>query len=158
VEAAEDLSQLTTHDGRRLRFYDDLLRGKAVVIQFLYTECAGICPGTIAGLVRVQEMLGDRVGRDVFFYSITLDPEHDTVEVLRRYVEENGIRPGWLLVTGKADEIDVLRRKFGLYDRDPAIDADRSQHAGLLVYGNEPTGHWGFVPALATRRDRSPAR
>jgi protein SCO1/2 len=98
--------------------------------------------------VEVQELLADRVGDDVFFYSISLDPGNDTPEVLKRYADGFGVKPGWLFLTGDSDEITALRRKFGLYDPDPLIDADKSQHAGLLVYGNERIGRWGAMPSL----------
>ncbi|HKB15085.1 MAG TPA: SCO family protein, partial [Planctomycetota bacterium] len=85
---------LTTHEGRSVRFYDDLVRGRVVLIYFMFTSCRGICPGTTANVRRVQEALGDRVGRDVFFYAITLDPEVDTPEVLRGYAEAVGAGRG----------------------------------------------------------------
>ena len=96
--------------------------------------------------MRVQELLGDRVGRDVHFYSITLDSEFDTPEVLAQYAEDYGAGPGWTFLTGDADEIDHLRHKLGAYDPDPVIDADKTQHAGILVFGNEPKGRWCGLP------------
>ena len=71
---------LTTHEGKKVRFYDDLIKDKIVLINFMYVKCEGICPGTTANLLKVQKMLGDRVGRDIFMYSITLKPEEDTPE------------------------------------------------------------------------------
>jgi len=98
--------------------------------------------------VEVQELLGDRAGADVFFYSISLDPGHDTPDVLKRYAAGFGVKPGWSFLTGDFDEIDALRRKLGLYHPDPVIDADKAEHAGLLVYGNERLGRWGAIPSL----------
>jgi len=103
---------------------------------------------TTANLVQVQNALGERLGREVFIYSITLDPQTDTPEVLKQYAEGYGAKPGWYFLTGQDEEIQVLRRKLGIYDRDPVIDADKTQHIGLIVYGNEATGKWGAVPAL----------
>ncbi len=103
---------------------------------------------TTANLVQVQNALGERLGREVFIYSITLDPQTDTPEVLKQYAEGYGAKPGWYFLTGQDEEIQVLRRKLGIYDRDPVIDADKTQHVGLIVYGNEATGKWGAVPAL----------
>jgi protein SCO1/2 len=82
-------------------------------------------------------------------HSVSLDPKVDTPEVLARYAEAIGARPGWTFLTGEPEDIERLRRSVGLYDLDPALDADRTRHAGILVYGNEPTGAWGAVPALA---------
>src|SRR5438128_5940108 len=91
-----------THDGRKVRFYDDLIKGKRVVINVFLIECTdGTCPLTTANLVRVQQALGSRVGRDIFMYSITLAPEHDTPPVLRAYAEQFDIKPGWTFLTGQ---------------------------------------------------------
>src|SRR5712691_5291934 len=121
---------------------------QVVLINFLYVTCGDICPLTTANLVQVQNALGERLGREVFMYSITLDPQTDTPEVLKQYAEGYGAKRGWYFLTGQDEDIQMLRRKLGLYDRDPGIDADRTQHVGLVVYGNEATGRWGAVPAL----------
>ncbi len=83
---------LRTHEDKSVLFYDDLIAGKFVVINFMYTGCGDICPGMTANLVEVQRLLGDRVGRDIFLYSITLQPELDTPEILRGYAETFGVR------------------------------------------------------------------
>src|SRR5712664_1293479 len=86
---------LTTQDGTVVHFYDDLLKGNAVVINLIYTRCSASCPLETAKLVQVQRLLGDRVGRDVFLYSISIDPKHDTPEVLKAYAERFHLGPGW---------------------------------------------------------------
>ncbi|TMA55240.1 MAG: SCO family protein, partial [Deltaproteobacteria bacterium] len=83
--------ELVTHRGRTVRFYEDLVKDKKVVINFVYTRCQGICVPVTANLVRVQKLLGDRVGRDIFFYSITLKPEEDTPEALEKYAALHGV-------------------------------------------------------------------
>lgn len=140
--------ELITHEGNHVRFYDDLVRDSVVLINFMFTTCEGICPGTTGRLVEVQRMLGDRVGRDISMLSITLDPEVDSPEVLSRYASQYRVRPGWLFLTGDFEEIENLRRKLGVYDPDPIVDADKNSHAGLLPYGNERTGTWAAVPAF----------
>ena len=97
--------------------------------------------------MEVQRALGERVGRDVHIYSITLDPEVDTPEVLARYAESYGVGPGWTFFTGELDELNALRHKLGAYDPDPIVDADKTQHSGILVFGNEPKGRWCGLPA-----------
>jgi protein SCO1/2 len=139
---------LVTHDGRRVRFYDDLVRGRVVTINFMFATCQGACPATTAHLVEVQRRLGERVGRDVTMLSITLDAERDTPDVLRRYAETYHVGPGWYFLTGDHDDIERLRRSLGVYDLDPVIDADRTQHAGTVLIGNEPAGRWSTMPAL----------
>ncbi len=140
--------QLVTQDNETVRFYDDVVKGHSAVIHFMFTECKGNCTGITENLAQVQQVLGDRVGRDIVMVSISLDPEVDRPEVLRAYADRLGAKPGWLFLTGQKSDIEVLRRKLGVYDRDPVIDADKTQHAGLVVYGNEKTGRWGAMPAL----------
>ncbi|NJD61778.1 MAG: SCO family protein [Deltaproteobacteria bacterium] len=143
---------LKTHQGRDVRFYDDLVRGKTVLINFFYTNCVGeaLCPTTTANLVKVQELLGKRVGRDVFLYSISLDPGHDTPKVLNRYAKGFGVKPGWLFLTGAAEDIESLRRSVGFVDPDPVRDRDRSQHIGMVRYGIEPLERWASCPCLSS--------
>jgi protein SCO1/2 len=140
---------LTTHEGRVVRFYDDLVRGKVVAINFMFTSCQIACPLTTLSLLQVQKALGQRAGRDITFLSISLDPAHDTPEVLRAFARAQGVGPGWYFLTGVPRDVEQLRRKLGVYDLDPVVDADRSQHAGLLVLGNEPRGRWKAISALS---------
>src|SRR5574341_1952006 len=112
---------LTTHEGKEVRFYDDLIKGRTVLLNFFYTHCVGenLCPMATANLVKVQKLLGKQVGRDVFMYSITLDPEHDTPKVLRKYARGFGVKPGWLFLTGQREDIEALRRSLGYVEPDP---------------------------------------
>jgi len=140
--------ELVTHEGRHVRFYDDLVKGKVVAINFMFATCRNACPESTQHLVEVQHALGDRMGRDVTFLSISLDAERDTPEVLRGYAEAHGAGPGWYFLTGKHDDIELLRHKLGAYELDPVIDADRTQHTGLVILGNEPAGRWKAITAL----------
>jgi protein SCO1/2 len=100
-------------------------------------------------LVEVQRLLGDRVGRDIFMYSLSLQPEYDTPAVLRDYAEGFGVGPGWLFLTGAPGDVETLRRRLGFTDPDPVLDADPEQHIGVLKYGIEPLDRWGGCPALS---------
>ena len=140
---------LRTHEDKRVHFYDDLIKGKIVVINMMYAQCEGICPAMTANLVRVQRALGDRVGRDIRMYSLTLQPELDTPGALKSYAEMHGVGPGWLFLTGKRREMEILRRKLGFFDPDPAVDRDKSQHAGFVRFGNEALDRWAACPALS---------
>ncbi len=141
-------AELRSHDGQTLRFYDDLLRGKIVLINFMYTNCGDICPGMTQNLADVQKLLGDRVGRDIFMYSFTLQPEHDTPERLKEYAETFDVKPGWLFLTGAPADIELLRRRLGFADSDPVEDADLEQHIGIVRIGNEPLNRWIMAAAL----------
>lgn len=139
---------LTTHEGKKVRFYDDLMKDKIVILNFMYAKCEGICPGTTANLVKLQKLLGDRVGKDIFMYSITLKPEQDTPEVLGRYAKAYKTKPGWLFLTGDPGDVELLRQSLGFIDRDPARDANKSNHIGMLRYGNEPLMLWAGCPGM----------
>ena len=140
---------LKTHHGKTVRFYEDLVKDRTVVINFMYISCAdGTCPVTTYNLKMVQDLLKDRVGRDVFMYSISLDPARDSVEMLRNYAEVHGTGPGWLFLRAERRELDTLRRSLGFYDRDPALDAQMSNHAATLRIGHEPSMSWTKVSGL----------
>ena len=141
--------ELTAHTGRRVRFYDDLVKDKKVIINFMYANCEGICVPVTMNLVRVQKLLGDRIGRDIFMYSITLKPAEDSWQDLRAYAEEHGVGPGWLFLTGAPYDIDHLRRALGFAYSDPVEDADVSNHIGMLRYGVEALTRWAACPGMA---------
>lgn len=132
--------ELITQDGKTVHFYDDLIKGKSVVLDMIYTHCVDSCPLETARLVQVQHMLGDKVGKDIFFYSITIDPKRDTPKVLKQYAETYHAGPGWTFLTGKKDDIDLIARKLGLYSEpDPN---NRDGHTPGVLIGNEPTHQW----------------
>jgi protein SCO1 len=138
-----------THDGKSLRFYDDLVQGKVVVFNMMYTVCTGICPGNTANLRAVQDALGTRLGKDIFMVSMTLQPQFDTPRALRDYVKRYEIGPGWTFITGKPAEMEVIRRRMGFYNSDPNQDADLANHTGMVRVGNEKLDRWFMMPALA---------
>ncbi|MFI3184704.1 MAG: SCO family protein [Methylococcaceae bacterium] len=139
---------LITHEGKVLRFYDDLIKNKTVMINFTYTDCTGICPGMTANLKRVYKEFGERMGKDMFMYSITLKPEHDTPAVLKAYAEMHKIQPGWSFLTGTPANIELLREHLGFKFSDPSLDKDKSQHLGVVKFGIESLERWGMAPAL----------
>jgi protein SCO1 len=142
---------LETHEGSKVRFYDDVIKGdKRIIINMMYTICTNICPPNTANLMQVQEMLGDRVGRDIFMYSLTLQPELDTPAALQAYVKHYGIKPGWTFLTGKRSDIEIIRRKLGFFDRDAERDADLSEHTGMVRMGREAFDRWSMMPGLLT--------
>jgi len=130
---------LTTHDGESVHFFDDVIKDKIVVINFIYTKCPDTCPLETAQLVRVQDIMGDRVGKDVFFYSISIDPEYDTPEVLREYRKR--FKANWTFLTGKESDIIQIRRKLGLYIEE-IQDEESNNHNVNMIIGNQATGRW----------------
>jgi len=131
-------TELVTHDGETVRFFDDLVKDKVVAINFIYTSCPDVCPLETAQLTQVQRILGDRLGKDVFFYSISIDPEIDTPEVLHEYRARFGAN--WTFLTGDEDEIVELRRKLGLYVEE--IQDGSNNHNVNMIIGNQATGRW----------------
>jgi protein SCO1/2 len=141
---------LTNQDGKTLRFYDDVLKDKIVAIDLIYTNCVDKCPLETAMLVQVKKMLGDHFGKDIFFYSISIDPKRDTPEALKAYAEKFHTGPGWQFLTGKEADIELISRKLGLYSYpDPA---DRDGHTPTLMIGNVATGQWAKHSALDNPR------
>lgn len=140
---------LVTHEGKHVRFYDDLVKNKIVALNFFFAKCDEICPTVIANLAKVQKLLGDQVGRKVFMYSFTLKPEEDTVDVIKHYREMFGAGPGWTFLTGKPEDIEKLRKGIGFTYPEPAIDKDKTQHIGNVRYGNEPLMLWAACPGMA---------
>lgn len=142
--------ELITQNGEKVRFYDDLIKGKVVAIDLIYTTCKYSCPLQTARLVQLQKLLGDRMGKDIFFYSITIEPEHDTPDVLKEYAEKYHVGPGWLFLTGREADIKLISRKLGL-DSLPRGD-DPDGHTPTLLVGNEATGLWMRNSALDNTR------
>lgn len=129
-----------TQNGASVRFYDDLLKGKSVAVNVMYTSCKDECPLETARLVQVQKILGERMGKDIFFYSISIDPKRDKPEALKAYAEKFGVGPGWLFLTGKEEDIKLVTQKLGLSRRNDS--ASKDGHTASLMVGNEPTGQW----------------
>jgi cytochrome oxidase Cu insertion factor (SCO1/SenC/PrrC family) len=134
---------LLTQENKQVHFYDDLLKGKVVLINFLFTTCKGVCSPMTANLAKVQRYLGERVGRNINMISISVDPETDTTEVLKRYAETFKAQPGWYFLTGKKENVDWVLHKLGGYVE------NKAEHSSVLLIGNEATGEWMKMPAMA---------
>ncbi len=144
---------LTTQDGKTVRFYDDLLKGKSVAINVIFTTCTDVCPLETANLVQLTKLLGDRVGKDIHFYSISIDPKRDTPPVLKAYAEKFGAGgPGWLFLTGKPDDIKLITKKLGLIRARDNPTSRESHHASYLMLGIEPSGLWTRKHAVSNPR------
>lgn len=127
---------VVNQDGQALRFYDDLIKDKIVVVMFIYTSCTDICPLTTARMTQIEDKLGAVVGRDIFIVSMTVDPENDTPEKLKAYSKAFGTGPGWTFVTGKPEDIRAINYRLG--ERSKVL----SEHRNEIVLGNDVTGEW----------------
>jgi len=142
---------LISHTGEKVRLYDDLIRDKIILLNFMLVECTeGICPTATANLRKVQDLLGERMGRDIFFYSVTLQPKKDTPAILKEYADNFDIKPGWKFLTGKPADIDKLRRAQGMADWDPIRDKDVANHTAMGRYGDDRLDRWGSVGLRST--------
>jgi protein SCO1/2 len=134
--------------GEPVRFYTDLVKDKVVLLNLMYTTCPKICPANTAQLARIHDHLAPWIGRDITMVSLSIDPDVDTPERLKRYWQVFGSRPGWRFLTGDYDEIERLRRQLGVYDLDPVIDADKTSHSGIVTFGNDRTNRWSALPVM----------
>ena len=123
---------LTTQDGGRLSLAD--LRGKVVVITFIFASCKDSCPLLTHKLATLQSRLGRDFGPDAFFVSITVDPERDTPEALKRHASAHGSRlVGWAFLTGTPVEIRDVARRYGIaYGKTPGGDVDHTFLTSLV--------------------------
>jgi protein SCO1 len=136
--------ELLDQNGRKLKFYSDVLKGKTVVINALFTTCTGVCPPISRTFERMQQALGERIGKDVFLVSITVDPETDTPAKLKEYARRFHAGPGWSFLTGKKENVDQALYKLGQYVE------EKTQHTSILIVGNEATGLWKKAFGLAS--------
>ena len=134
---------LTNQDGKQLRLYSDILKGNVVIINSFYSTCSSVCRVTIPVFKQLQDELGERVGKDVRLISITVDPESDTPEVLRKYAAGVGAKPGWVFLTGDKQTVDQVLYSLGLYAE------AKENHSNVFIIGNEPTGLWKKVLGVA---------
>ena len=152
---------LIDHHGQIVKFRTDLVRDKICCIVFFYTNCEGTCPGTLQQVKRLRRDLANEFRADELqFVAITLDPELDTPDRLRDYVEQLGVSDSngladWSFCTGDLADIEQIRRSLGLYEIDPELDADPSQHAALITFGNDRTDRWTALPSGITFNDLS---
>jgi protein SCO1/2 len=139
--------ELIDQDGKPRRFYSDLLKGKTVVVNAFFTTCTSVCPPMTRNLEKVQEALGERFGRDVFFISISVDPEMDTPARLKDYAAKFHAKPGWMFLTGKKENVDWALYKLGQYVE------DKNDHTTGIIIGNEATGLWKKALGIAPPAD-----
>ena len=143
-------TRLTDQDGRELRLYSDLIQGKVVVIDVMFTACTGACPIMSSTFAKIQDRLGERLGKDVHLLSISVDPVNDTPARLKEFAARFKARPGWFFLTGSKENVDAALRKLGQYVE------TREAHQNLFLIGNDRTGLWKKAFGLAKPEDIFP--
>jgi cytochrome oxidase Cu insertion factor (SCO1/SenC/PrrC family) len=148
AESGKSLSipdvEVLDQDGHVRHFYSDLVKGKTVAVNFIFTNCTTICPPLGATFARVQRELGEKAGKDVYFISISVDPLTDTPERLKAWGAKFKAGPGWTFVTGNREEIDRLLRALG------ASAARREDHTPSVIIGNDERDVWTRTYGLAS--------
>jgi cytochrome oxidase Cu insertion factor (SCO1/SenC/PrrC family) len=129
--------------GRKLSFFSDLVKGRTVVISFIFTTCTTICPPLTAGLCKVQQELMSTGDHRIQLISITVDPVTDVPERLNSFAQKFGAKPGWTFVTGNKQDIDRLLKALGAYASEPTA------HSPMILIGNEPAQFWTRTYGLA---------
>lgn len=133
--------ELIDQDGERLRFYDDVLKDKVVVISFIFTNCEGACPLMTRNLTTIRDMLGGEVGKSIHFVTLSLDPVRDTPAAMKEFAQTHRAdEDGWLFLTGNPDNVNLVVSRLGQYTDN--LEA----HTTLLLAANVRTAHWTKIP------------
>ena len=135
--------ELINQDGQKLKFYSDLLQGKVVIINSFFATCQASCLPLNRNLEKVQEALGERLGKDVYILSISVDPTVDTPTNLNAYAKKLHAKPGWYFLTGTKENVDLALKKIGQFV------PDKQDHLNIFTIGNERTGLWKKAFGLA---------
>ena len=139
--------ELVNQSGQTMRLYSDVLRGKTVVINSFFATCTGSCPVMGRGLAAIQSRFSDRLGKDLWIVSISVDPETDTPARLQEYASRMHAQRGWLFLTGSKSNVDQALTKLGQYV------AQKSDHQNIMIIGNERTGLWKKAFGMARPDD-----
>jgi len=144
---------LRTQDNKEVKFYDDLIKGKQCVVNLMYAECHGACPLVTTVLKRTYRDLKDRMGKDIFFYSISVKPQDDTPAALKHYAQmRNADLPGWYFLTG--DQYDIETIRYRLFNMGHiGVDTDFAMHSGTFRIINDATNYWGHAGAFASQEN-----
>lgn len=133
-------TELLTQDAKRVRFYSDAMQGRTVLINVVYTNCKDACPLITQKLIRVRALLGESFGREVFFLTLTSDPERDSPAMLKRFAGAQGADvPGWSWLTGPKAGIETVLKRLGQFSKTV------EEHSTLLIAGNVPAKRWSKI-------------
>jgi protein SCO1 len=143
VELSVPDVQVVNQSGEHVRFNSDVVKGRVAVITSFLTNCSAFCPITQEKLAQLAKLLGDKMGRQVVFISISVDPENDTPEHMKAWGEKFHVGTGWSLVSGKKEDVDALLKSLGLYVAIP------QRHQSALLIGSQKSG-WSRVSSWST--------
>ncbi|MGE5322852.1 MAG: SCO family protein [Actinomycetota bacterium] len=125
--------EVVNQAGENVRFNSGVVRDRVAVITSFFTSCTAFCPLTQERLARLAKLLHDRMGKDVVFVSVSVDPANDTPAALKAWGEKRRIGPGWTLVGGQTENVESLLKSLGLF-------VDLQRHQSMLIIGNQKQG------------------
>jgi protein SCO1/2 len=132
--------EVVDQNGKRLRFYSDVLKGRVVLINFIFTNCPDACPMVTHKLMQVRELMVPAIKDDVWFVSISVDPERDTPQAMKAFLTKQGVDESrWLFLTGEKKNLEFIVKRLGQYTQE--VEA----HSTLMLAGNDRTRHWTRV-------------
>lgn len=144
IERARDYFtnlELINQDGETVRFFDDVLKDKVVLISFIFTNCEGACPLITFKMTQVRDGLDDYVGQPLHFVSLSIDPERDTPAALKEFAQtHDAYHEGWTFLTGKPEVIKEITSRLGQYT------VEVEAHSTLMLAGNVNAAHWMKIP------------
>jgi len=132
-------------NGRKLRFYTDLVKDKTIAINFIFTTCTTICPPMTANFARVQKTMMAHGQKDFYLISVSVDPENDTPAKLKAYAEMFQAKSGWTFVTGTRAELQLIWQAFSVYS-----GGAKQDHAPTVVIGNDARHSWTYASGLTS--------
>src|SRR5687767_1425849 len=140
--------ELVNQNGEKMRFYQDLLQGKTVIINSFFATCQGSCLPITRNLEKIQEALGDRLGKDARIISVSVDPTVDTPGELMAFGKKFHARPGWYFLTGSKENVEFVLKKLGQFVE------NKQDHYNIIIVGNDRTGLWKKAFGLRSEERR----
>jgi protein SCO1/2 len=129
--------ELINQDGETVRFFDDVLKDKVVVVNFIFTNCEGACPLITHKLTLVRDGLEGNIGNPIQFVSLSLDPARDTPAAMKEFAKtHNADHDGWVFLTGKSENLENIIKRLGQFTDE--IEA----HSTMMLAGNVSSAHW----------------
>lgn len=132
--------ELQTQDGRKVRFFSDVLEGRTVLINVIFTNCEDACPLITKRLNEVREQIPELFGKQVHFVSLSSDPKRDSPKALKKFAQKNHADvDGWTFLTGPKESIDHILKKMGQFSE------HIEEHSTLIIAGNVATKRWSKI-------------
>jgi len=129
--------ELVNQDGETVRFFDDVLKDKVVVINFIFTNCEGACPLMTHKLTLVRDSFEGKIGNPLQFVSLSIDPERDTPAAMKEFAKtHHADHDGWVFLTGKPENLEAITKRLGQFTDD--VEA----HSTMMLAGNVNEAHW----------------